>query len=66
MQTHCPECGDPYAEPQPDDYACGACGMRLALQAIARIPKPIVYLSHSSFAELCEKLANENPETQET
>lgn len=50
MQSHCPECGEPYDEPQPDDYICGPCGLRLALRAIVTVGKPVFLVDTSRLA----------------
>lgn len=51
MNTHCPECSEKYEDrfgPQPDDYICGPCGLRLALQAILEARRPVVILEQST------------------
>lgn len=44
MRDTCPECGEKYAEPQPDDYVCGNCLFKFALQAISDLRKPIAII----------------------
>lgn len=39
--TQCPECGSEFDEPQPPDYVCGACGLRLALGVVLKCRVPI-------------------------
>jgi len=41
MKIHCPECGDKYKNPQPDNFLCGDCLFHLSLLAVIKTKKPI-------------------------
>lgn len=37
-RDNCPECGEPYDEPQNDNFVCGDCAFQFVLQKIAASP----------------------------
>jgi len=47
MKDRCPECGEPYDEPQPDDYICGDCSFKKCLSSLLKdkdIRKKVILL----------------------
>ena len=51
MNTHCPECGVKYSDPQPSDYVCRDCLFKFALEAIVGTKRPIVLIDEGDIDE---------------